>query len=206
MTSKIALILLFVALVTAAAAPSDEGIALGRLREVRVTGRVFDAKTGEPLADALVTVEGPYQNHRAKTGPDGTYYLAATSEGEFGTVSIAFAHADYQQKYLETLFRGAFPKKVDVTVEGNGMRVRTKGVDVVVACGAKVDVAMRSGSASFVAVCEEGERGFAVEMRGNRIAVSADRPFAARIENGKLEIREVDGVLALRVDAAMLRR
>lgn len=208
MTARIALL---VALLFGAqpgpAAPAEEGLVLERVRELRVSGRVVDSRTGQPLQGALVTVEGPYQNRRAETGPDGTYFVGAGAEDGLGTVSIAFAHAEYQQKYLETLFRDAFPGKVEAEVSGPMVTVKGKRVKLALRCGQGGTLPMRAGAAQLTTVCEQGLFGVSVEIRGNRVAVLAREPFTLRIEEGRLEVRETQATaVELRVDAAMLPR
>lgn len=206
------LVTMALALTMLGAAPvapaADEGILLGATQELRVSGRMLDSKTGQPLAEAQVTVEGPYQNDRAPSGPDGTFTVTARAEAGLGNVSIVFSHADYQQKFLETVLRDAFPGRVDVAVGAGRATVKGKKLDVDVSCGSNVQVATRyDDPTTFKVICEGGLSGVEFEIRKNRIAVLASGPFTLRLENGSLQIRDSKNTaIEMRVDAAMLPR
>jgi hypothetical protein len=187
---------------------AEDGILLGGAREVRVTGTVFDARTGAPLASAQVAVEGPYGTRRADTGPDGTFSVTARAEGGLGNVSVVFSHVDYQQKYLETVLRDAFRGDVDVEVAAGRARVRAKDLDVELGCGGRAEVGTRGPDpAAFAVVCDGPLSGVEFEVRRTRIAVLAAEPFKLRVANARLEVRDSRAAaVELRVAAAMLPR
>lgn len=71
-----------------------ELVRAGGLGVGRVTGRVTDATTGEPVADVTVTADGPL-DRTTRTGADGTYTLALLG-GEYQlTVGGAFGYRDH---------------------------------------------------------------------------------------------------------------
>lgn len=209
---KLRFLCLVIASTLFAAAPHanavDEGLQLGAIKQIRVSGRVFDAATGSPVGGAQITVEGPSQNRRSDTGPDGTYLLSADQDQGFGLVSIVVSHADYQQKYVETLFRDAFPGRVQITFLGSRARVKAKNVDLELGCGDRQTLPTKNGSQATVTIlCEDGKVGAEIALRGNRVAVLASQPFALRIDNGQLSVRDSENATVdIRVDAAMLPR
>lgn len=189
-------------------ASADEGIVLGRLRQIRVTGRLVDSTTNQPIYGAQVAIEGPFQVRRADTGPDGEFFLATGSDEGLGTISIALNHSNYQQKYLETIFRDALRHKLEVKVTPGRIHVKAKRLDADVACGKSVDLEMRSGGVAPVrAICEQGASGVEIEVRRTRVAVLASGSFTVRVENGRLEVRDAsDDAIELRVYATMITR
>jgi hypothetical protein len=200
-----------VALLLAFACPiasADEGIVLGRLRQIRVTGRIVDSTTNRPVYGAQVAIEGPFQVRRADTGPEGEFFLTTGSEDGLGTISIAINHGDYQQKYLETVLRDALRNNLEARVTPGRVHVKAKRIDADVACGKGVELEMRSGGVAPVrAICEQGLTGVEVEVRRTRIAVLASGSFTVRVENGRLEVRDAsDDAVELRVYATMVTR
>ena len=200
-----------VSLLVALACPvasADEGIVLGRLRQIRVTGRIVDSTTNRPVYGAQVAVEGPFMVRRADTGPEGEFFLATDAEDGLGTIAIAINHADYQQKYLETIFRDALRHNLEAKVAPGRVHVKYKKLDADLACGKSADLEMRAGGVAPVrAICEQGLSGIEIEVRRTRIAVLASGSFTVRVENGRLEVRDAtDDAIELRVHATMVTR
>jgi hypothetical protein len=203
-----AFLLLLAPLAGAPTAVADDGFDLGSARRVRVTGTIFDAKTNRPLAEGQVTVEGPYGDRRAATGPDGDFALTTDAYDGLGNVSIVFSHADYQQKYLETVLRDAFRGDVEVKVAAGRAHVKARKLDVDVACGDHADVATKTAETAPVrVVCDGPLTGVEISVRGNRIAVLAAGPFTLVVANGRMRVRDSQNeTIEMRVAAAMLPR
>jgi hypothetical protein len=195
-------------LVAAPVAAGDEGIDLGAAHQIRITGRVVDAATNQPVYGAQVSVEGPYLSRRADSGPDGQFVLATGAEEGLGTLSIAVNHSEFQQKYVEAVFRDALRHDVEVTVSPGRVHVKAKRLDGDVVCGGRVEVETRAGGAApITAICEQGLTGVEIEVRRTRVAVLAAGPFTLRIRNGRLEVRDSkNDAIELRLHAAMQPR
>jgi hypothetical protein len=205
--SLLALLFLATALPAYEARGADGGIQLGAARTVRVSGTVFDAKTGRPLPNAQVSIETAYETRRGDTGPDGTFLVTATSAEGLGNVSVVFSHPDYQQKYFETALNDALRNRLDVTVAGGHARAKAKKLSLDLACGQQAEIEAKGGSARLAGVCDGQLTGAEVEVRGNRIAVLAEGPFVLRVEDGRVEVRDSqNATLDLRIGAAMQPR
>ena len=206
-TAVLALLFSVAAIPAYEARGGEEGILLGKAQTVRVTGTVFDARTGRPLPNAQVSIETAYETRRGDTGPDGTFLVTATSTEGLGTVSVVFSHPDYQQKYFETVLRDALGKRLDATVAGGHLRMKYRRVNVDLACGQSAEVEAKAGTATLTTVCDGDLTGAELEVRGNRIAVLGSGPFVLRIGDGQVEVRDSqNATLELRIGATMIAR
>ncbi len=204
---RIALVFLCVgtALLGRPAAAADEGFDFGEARDVRVSGRIVDVRTGAAIPEARVAIETSGGARRATSGPDGTFAVTADSSSGVGELSIVFSHVDYQEKYLETVLRGAFHGTVEAKVMASSAHIKARKVNVDVGCGGEASVPMETVETAPVRlVCDGTLHGIELEVRGNTIAVLGEKPFTMRIESGRLSIRDSQNTsLEVRVTAVM---
>lgn len=205
---RLVLTALFCVLVVTPCLAGDEGVDVGSARTIRVSGRILDAKTGEPLPEAQAMIVGDYGSHRGVAGPDGSFLVTAEAANGLGTLSIVFSHAEHQEKYVETILRDAFRGTVEARTTNGRATIKARDVDLDLACGGTADIRTKSlGSAPFRVICDGGLTGIELEVRGTTIAVLAAQPFTLRVRSGRLEITDSKNeTIEMRVTARMLRR
>jgi hypothetical protein len=186
----------------------DPGLELGRIRELRLSGRIFDARTGEPLRNAQVTVDTPYDRKRITVGPDGLFALTVEEPQGLGLVTIVFDHEPYRQKYLETAYGELFEKRAEIVISNRGLAFAAKNAKLDLGCSARgsVDTALDT-PAELAAVCERGLSGVELVARTNRMVLLGDGPFTLRLGGGRLEVRDTAvSSLTVRVDVPLFPR
>jgi hypothetical protein len=195
-------------LATALPSAADErGLMLGRVSELKVSGRVVALDTGAPLSLAEVTVETERARERFVTDYDGRFSGVVNDEQGLGLVSVIFAHSDRRAKDLDTVSFELIPKTVDASSDGSHIRVKAKKVDLNLACDGHGSVASQGINVDVTAVCGDGLTGIEYAKGPNRFAILAPQPFALRVGNGRIEVRDLKSAsVTLRADVALRTR
>jgi hypothetical protein len=189
------------------AAADEPGLMLGRVTELRVSGRVVALDTGAPLSLAEVTVETERARERFVTDYAGRFSGVVKDEGGLGLVTVVFAHSDRRAKALDTVSFELVPKTVDASSDGSHVRVKAKKIDLNLACDGRGSVTSDGINVDVKAVCDEGLTGIEYAKGPNRFAVLAPQPFALRVGNGRIEVRDVKSTyVTLRADVALRTR
>jgi hypothetical protein len=203
----LALISLACSALCAAPPPSGAdapGLALGRVRELRLAGRVVEHGTGIPLSHAEVTVETDRARERFVAGYDGSFTGVVSDPEGLGMVTVAFAHGDHRAKTLDTVAFELVPKNVDAESTGGRVRVKAKKVDLSLGCGGRGSVASRDVKVDVAVVCEDGLAGVEYAKDRNRFAILASGPFSLRVGGGRMEVRDTDASsVTLRAEVAL---
>jgi hypothetical protein len=202
------LLLASVPLVIALPSNADErGLMLGRVTELRVSGRVVALDTGAPLSLAEVTIETERLRERFVTDYAGRFSGVVKDDGGLGLVSVIFAHSDRRAKDLDTVSFELVPKQVDASSDGSHVRLKAKRVDLNLACDGRGSVSSEGINVDVKAVCDEGLTGVEYSKGPNRFAILAPEPFALRVGNGRIEVRDMKSAfVTLRADVALRTR
>jgi hypothetical protein len=189
------------------AAADERGLMLGRVTELRVSGRVVALDTGAPLSLAEVTVETEQARERFVTDYAGHFSGVVKDDGGLGLVTVIFAHSDRRAKDLDTVSFELVPKTVDASSDGSHVRVKAKKIDLNLACDGRGSVTSDGINVDVKAICDEGLTGIEYAKGPNRFAVLAPQPFALRVGNGRIEVRDVKSTyVTLRADVALRTR
>jgi hypothetical protein len=211
-TSRIRIAVLFLLACATIAAPprsdaDERGLVLGRVAELRVSGRVVDFTTGAPLSLAEITVETETLRERFVADYDGRFAGVVSDAGGLGVVSVIFAHSDRRAKDLDTVSFELVPKTVEAATNGNRLRVKAKKVDLDLGCGARGEVSSQGIDVEVGAVCDGGLAGVEYAKGPNRFAILASEPFSLRVGNGRMEVRNATpSSVTLRAEVALRTR
>jgi hypothetical protein len=204
----VVLALLASAIFAAPPSKADErGLVLGRVRELRLSGRIVEFGTGAPLAHAEVMVENDRVRKRFVADYDGTFSGVVEDASGLGLVTVIFAHSDRRAKDLDTVSFELVPKTLDAAVTGDRVRLKAKKLDLDLGCGGRGLAVSSSVEVAVAVVCDEGLAGVEYSKEQNRFAVLAAEPFSLRVGNGRVEVRgtQVSSV-TLRTEVALRTR
>jgi hypothetical protein len=186
---------------------AERGLMLGRVSELRVSGRIVALDTGAPLSLGEVTVETERVRERFVTDYDGRFSGVVKDDGGLDLVTVIFAHSDRRAKDLDTVSFELVPKTVDASSDGSHIRIKAKRVDLDLACDDHGSISSQGINVDVRAVCDEGLTGVEYSKGPTRFALLAPQPFTLRVGDGRIEVRDVKSTyVTLRADVALRTR
>jgi hypothetical protein len=189
------------------AAAAEPGLELGRIRELRLSGRLVAHQTGTPLSHAEITVETERTRKRFVADYDGSFSGTVEDAEGLGLVTVAFAHRDHRAKALDTVAFELVPKNVDAVAASNRVRLKARKINLDLGCGGHGAIASSDVSVDVAVVCDGGLAGVEYSKGQNRFAILAPEPFSLRVGGGRMELRDTrTSTVTLRADVALRLR
>ncbi len=173
-----------------------------------VRGRVVEAQTKRPLANAQVNVRTKYEDYRTLTDAEGYYVLQVTAGRELREFELIVSHPDYREKYFHTAFQPVLRDELTATVEPARARIKYRKNKLDLPCGDRKALLTKSGDTFSCTFTCEGVPALTVHLpAGNEMRVAAANGFSLKITDEKVELRGAeDRAITLQVTAVMFRR
>lgn len=173
-----------------------------------VRGRVVEAQTKRPLANAQVSVRTKYDNYKTLTDAEGYYTIQVTAGRELREFELIFSHPDYREKYFHTAFQPVLRDDLTATVEPARARIKYRKNKLDMPCGDRKALITKGGDTlSCTFGCDQLPSLTVRLPAGNEMSVAAANGFSLKITEEKIELRGAENqAVALQVTAVMFKR
>ncbi|OYT72870.1 MAG: hypothetical protein CFK52_03455 [Chloracidobacterium sp. CP2_5A] len=173
-----------------------------------VRGRVVEAQTKRPLANAQVNVRTKYDDYKTLTDAEGYYAIQVTAGRELREFELIFSHPDYREKYFHTAFQPVLRDDLTATVEPARARIKYRKNKLDLPCGDRKALITKGGDTLSCAFGCDSAPSLTVRLpAGNEMSVAAANGFSLKITDEKVELRGAENqAVALQVTAVMFKR
>ena len=140
--------LLLVLLLIIAVVPTWAQFSFTKSTKLVLAGQLIDARSGEPLVEATITIRTQYGDTHAKTDNTGNFLVEVTDKEGLKNCLIFFSHPDYREKDVNGLLAATFAGKAKMVVKGSGENVaniKYKKDDLKLDCNGQATLATKDG-------------------------------------------------------------
>lgn len=177
--------------------------------KVIFSGQVYDAKTKEPLSEAVFHFRSEYSDQKVKTDTAGIFTLEVTGAEELKSFLLFFSHPDYREKDLNATLNDYVDGKAKVELKAKSAEVKNKRYKFSLECGSSGEGRTRSGLKSLFRLdCQNGETGLEISVQsGNSIRFISTAPGELEIDASRMKIKySGEQTPRIEIQAYMFRR
>ncbi|MCS6884170.1 MAG: hypothetical protein RMM17_12650 [Acidobacteriota bacterium] len=160
-------------------------------------GQVYDAKTKEPIPEAVFHFRSEYSDKKVKTDADGYFRLDVSGAEELRSFLLLFSHPDYREKDFSATLNDYVDGKTKIKLTASSADVKNKRYKFLISCGESGQGITRSGLKSlFKFGCQksdlsaEGKTELEMILQsGNSIKFIGSGSAEIEIESGTTQVR-----------------
>lgn len=154
--------LLLVLLLVVTVVPTWAQFSFTKPAKLVLAGQLVDARSGEPLVEATVTIRTQYGDTHAKTDNTGNFLMEVADKEGLKNCLIFFSHPDYREKDVNGLLAATFADKAKMMVKGSGdnvANIKYKKDDLKLDCNGQATLATKDGKLmKFQTSCNDKRR------------------------------------------------
>lgn len=194
--------------------PVSAQISLSNQAKAIFSGQVVDARSGQPIVEALVTVRTQYQDYKTKTDNAGNFVFEVDDKEGLKNFLFLVSHSDYREKDFAGVLRNSFTDgKAKISLQGSGntsqAMVKFKKSELGLTCGRDDRFATKDGRLISARLdCLSNERVLLLELnRGDHFTLrtNADVEMEVKENNTKIECSKTEN-LEINIKALMFKR
>lgn len=186
----LALVFLFII-----SSPASAQFSLKNQSKAIFSGQILDARTGEPLTDALVVVRTQYQDYKGKTDNKGNFVFEVDDKDGLKNFVFISSHPDYREKDVSGILNNGFGgSKARFSLQGSGntssATLKHKKSEFSLTCGKDAQIGTKDGRLITGQLeCLDNERVLTVALgRGDSFAIRGSSDIFVEVNGDKTKI------------------